>query len=59
VLCAHADQDGQGAHWLQPGEKCAAAEADQDRAPDDLPDAALPAAADWLRDVAAELEAGS
>ena len=26
VLCAHADQDGRGAHWLQPGEKCAAAE---------------------------------
>lgn len=24
VLCAHADQDGQGTHWLQPGEKCAA-----------------------------------
>ncbi len=24
VLCAHADQDGQGAHWLQPGEKCTA-----------------------------------
>lgn len=24
VLCAHADQDGQGMHWLQPGEKCAA-----------------------------------
>ncbi|MGO9080207.1 MAG: hypothetical protein ACLQDY_14370 [Streptosporangiaceae bacterium] len=25
VLCVHADQDGQGAHWLAPGEKCAAA----------------------------------
>jgi hypothetical protein len=24
VLGAHADQDGQGTHWLQPGEKCAA-----------------------------------
>ena len=24
VLCAHADQDGQGTHWLQPGERCAA-----------------------------------
>ena len=24
VLCAHADQDGQGAHWLQPGERCEA-----------------------------------
>jgi len=24
VLCAHADQDGQGMHWLQPGEDCAA-----------------------------------
>ncbi len=23
-LCAHADQDGQGTHWLRPGEKCAA-----------------------------------
>ena len=22
VLCAHADQDGQGAHLLAPGEKC-------------------------------------
>ena len=22
VLCAHADQDGRGAHWLAPGEKC-------------------------------------
>lgn len=22
VLCAHADQDGQGAHWLAPGETC-------------------------------------
>ena len=58
VLCAHADQDGRSAHWLQPGEKCAAAEADQDRAPDD-DDAALPAAAAYIRDVAAELEAGS
>lgn len=25
VLCAHADQDGAGAHWLQPGQKCEAA----------------------------------
>jgi hypothetical protein len=24
VLCAHADGDGRGAHWLRPGEKCAA-----------------------------------
>jgi hypothetical protein len=23
VLCAHADDDGGGAHWLAPGEKCA------------------------------------
>lgn len=23
VLCAHADQDGAGSHWLEPGEKCA------------------------------------
>jgi hypothetical protein len=22
VLCAHADQDAHGAHWLEPGEKC-------------------------------------
>jgi len=22
VLCAHADQDGRAAHWLEPGEKC-------------------------------------
>jgi hypothetical protein len=22
VLCAHADDDGRGAHWLAPGEKC-------------------------------------
>jgi hypothetical protein len=22
VLCAHADEDGRGAHWLEPGEKC-------------------------------------
>lgn len=26
VLCAHADQDGRGAHWLAPGEKCDHAE---------------------------------
>jgi hypothetical protein len=24
VLCAHADSDVSGAHWLRPGEKCAA-----------------------------------
>jgi hypothetical protein len=23
VLCAHADQDGAGSHWLEPGERCA------------------------------------
>jgi hypothetical protein len=28
VLCAHADQDGRGAHWLEPGEKCLASEAE-------------------------------
>jgi hypothetical protein len=22
VLCAHADEDGQGAHWLEAGETC-------------------------------------
>ena len=22
ILCAHADDDGQGAHWLEPGDKC-------------------------------------
>ena len=22
VLCAHADQDGQGMHWLAPGQRC-------------------------------------
>jgi hypothetical protein len=22
VLCAHAGEDGRGAHWLAPGEKC-------------------------------------
>ena len=27
VLCAHADQDGHGAHWLEPDEKCSASEA--------------------------------
>jgi hypothetical protein len=27
VLCAHADQDGHGAHWPEPGEKCSASEA--------------------------------
>ncbi len=27
VLCAHADQDGAGAHWLAPGETCAGTEA--------------------------------
>jgi hypothetical protein len=27
VLCAHASQDGRGAHWLEPGEKCSASEA--------------------------------
>jgi hypothetical protein len=36
VLCAHAGDDGQGAHWLAPGEKCtrgegAAAEGDARR----------------------------
>jgi hypothetical protein len=25
VLCAHADQDGAGSHWLKPGETCAGA----------------------------------
>ena len=25
VLCAHADEDGRGAHWLKPGETCAQA----------------------------------
>ena len=24
VLCAHVDQDGQGAHWLEPDEQCSA-----------------------------------
>ena len=24
VLCAHADADGQGAHWLEPGQTCTA-----------------------------------
>jgi len=27
ILCAHADRDGQGAHWLHSGEKCKAPEA--------------------------------
>jgi hypothetical protein len=27
VLCAHADKDGRGVHWLEPGEKCSASEA--------------------------------
>ncbi len=27
VLCAHADQDGRGGHWLEPGEKCSASAA--------------------------------
>ena len=27
ILCAHADDDGQGAHWLAPGEKCTRAAA--------------------------------
>lgn len=22
VLCAHADEDGRGMHWLRPGERC-------------------------------------
>lgn len=22
ILCAHADDDGAGAHWLRPGERC-------------------------------------
>jgi hypothetical protein len=26
ILCAHADQDGQGMHWKLPGETCTAAE---------------------------------
>jgi hypothetical protein len=30
VLCAHADQDGRGAHWLEPGEKCMASEAERE-----------------------------
>lgn len=24
ILCAHADQDGQGMHWKLPGQACAA-----------------------------------
>ncbi|MGD0687966.1 MAG: hypothetical protein ABSA03_22975 [Streptosporangiaceae bacterium] len=36
-----------------------AAKADEERAPDDPPDAALPAAAACIRAVSAELEAGS
>jgi hypothetical protein len=27
VLCAHADQGGRGAHWLEPGEKCSVSDA--------------------------------
>jgi len=27
VLCAHADDDGRGAHWLEPGQTCAQTEA--------------------------------
>jgi hypothetical protein len=51
VLCAHADQDGRGMHWLRPGEKCAAPEA----APDAVATyAAMPEATE-----AAEPEAGS
>lgn len=30
VLCAHADDDGHGAHWLRPGEKCVAGLASRD-----------------------------
>jgi hypothetical protein len=30
VLCAHAGDDGRGAHWLRPGEKCAGAEPDRE-----------------------------
>jgi hypothetical protein len=30
VLCAHAGQDGRGAHWLEPGEKCTASEAERE-----------------------------
>jgi hypothetical protein len=53
ILCAHADQDGQGAHWLEPGETCPgaqlaadAARAERDRQDWDQEHAAEPAAAE-------------
>jgi hypothetical protein len=30
VLCAHADQHGRGAHWLEPGQKCMTGEAERE-----------------------------
>jgi len=44
MLCAHADEDGQGAHWLAPGETC-----DRPRAADLLE-------SDGLRQVRAYLD---
>jgi hypothetical protein len=44
-LCAHADQDGRGMHWLEPGEEC-----QQDGAPD----IDIAKELKWERDVALE-----
>ncbi len=30
MLCAHADQNGEGMHWLQPGERCRHVEPDDE-----------------------------
>jgi hypothetical protein len=35
-LCAHADRDGAGMHWLQPGQTCRS-DGDDDRLPRTVP----------------------
>ncbi len=59
VLCAHADQDGQGMHWLQPGETCAAPGPGQAGRGMLAPDPAATYAAMPEATAAAEPEAGS
>ena len=58
VLCAHADQDGWGAHWLAPDENCAAA-GDQAAREMLAPDAVATYAAMLEATEAAGPEAGS
>ncbi len=38
TLCCHADQDGRGMHWLEPGEKCDRLEQRDSLAPERVAD---------------------